>query len=247
MTENKYHIKKRIHFQSLDSTNTWAKINPIEWSPEGVTLVTADEQTKGRGRFTREWISPANLNIYASYCFFVEQTQNISNISQIMAIACAETLESTHFAPKIKWPNDILIHGKKIGGILSETIQHGEQKGVICGIGLNVNMPQEMLPLIDRPATSLLVEGKKLYAITPLLENLSEKFLTLLDAFLTGGFSPLFPLFQERCSIQKGDKISFRDHQSIIEGKCLSIQSDGTIEVLLPDNTSKIFYSCEFI
>src|ERR1043165_1078103 len=148
---------KRIHFLAIDSTNTWAKQNVHIFDQQRITLVTAEAQYGGRGRFKRRWQSPSKLNLYASFCFFVpKEQQNFSTISQIIGVSAAKTLETFETNPKLKWPNDLIVEGKKLGGILCETQVHGTSLFIIAGIGININMPKEFLNQIDQPATSLL-------------------------------------------------------------------------------------------
>ena len=105
---------KHLHFKQIDSTNTWAKQHTDQWASKGVTLITASEQTAGRGRFKRRWESPPDVNIYATFCFWFDlHRTDLGHIPQILALASAQTLEMLGFFPKIKWPNDVLLGGKK--------------------------------------------------------------------------------------------------------------------------------------
>ena len=151
---------QRYHFSTIDSTNSWAKANVENWTASSdeimketdfaMTLVTAEEQTGGRGRFNRLWESPRGVNIYATFCFLVAPTRSdIRQIPQLLALAASQVLETYQFSPLIKWPNDILIQGKKIAGILCETTMHESLLGVVCGIGLNVNMTKETIEKIN--------------------------------------------------------------------------------------------------
>jgi BirA family biotin operon repressor/biotin-[acetyl-CoA-carboxylase] ligase len=264
MTEKKYHNKKKvnaqvksnhkiylakhIHFEQIDSTNTWAKMHSDQWDPEGVTLITASGQTAGRGRFKRHWVSPPHLNIYATFCFwFSLQRTDIGHIPQVLAIATAQALDIQGFSPTIKWPNDLLLRDKKVAGILCETILEQEKRGIVCGIGLNVNMPLEMLNQIDRPATSLLVEGGRALEVTTILNVLQPLFLTALNQFIEKGFSPFFPLLKERSALKKGQMVHFHDNQTLIEAQFEHLHPDGSIELRLSNGTSKIFYAGEFL
>ena len=249
--ENKITSKaqaKIIYFESIDSTNTWAKKNVEQWSQSGVTIVIADTQTAGRGRFTRTWISPPKQNIYATYCFWIETERNdVGHIPQLLALSAAQILESLGFDPKIKWPNDLLLNGKKVGGILCETILHENKRGIICGIGLNVNMPKEMLDQIDRPATSLLAENGNLFEIKEILEKLNEQFLKNLFLFLLNDFSLFFPEFKQRSFLKKGDSVRFHDNQNVVEGIFYRLNADGSIELLIENNKLKKYFAGEFI
>jgi BirA family biotin operon repressor/biotin-[acetyl-CoA-carboxylase] ligase len=149
-----------IQLDTIDSTNNWVKAHLSELS--SLTCVTAVEQTAGRGRFKREWVSPRGQNIYATLFLTVPLgTGYLCNLGQLMAFACAKTLRGIGFSAEIKWPNDVLIQGKKIAGVLTETVTQKEAIGVVIGIGMNINMPEEALQAIDQPATSLLQLSKK--------------------------------------------------------------------------------------
>jgi BirA family biotin operon repressor/biotin-[acetyl-CoA-carboxylase] ligase len=242
------HLAKQIHFEQIDSTNTWAKKHPDQWASTGVTLITASEQTAGRGRFKRLWISPPHLNIYATFCFWNDlQRSDMGHIPQLLAIAAAQTLEKQGFSPTIKWPNDVLLQQKKVGGILCETIIEQERQGIICGIGLNVNMPLEILKQIDRPATSLLVEGGHPFEVSHILDVLQQFFLAALNQFIAEGFAPFFPLFHQRSALKKGQLVRFHDHQTLIEAQFEKLHPNGSVELRLIDGNSKIFYAGEFL
>jgi BirA family biotin operon repressor/biotin-[acetyl-CoA-carboxylase] ligase len=242
------HAAKYIHFEEIDSTNTWAIMNTDQWSAKGFTLVTASRQTAGRGRFKRRWESPSHVNIYATFCFWFDlERKDTGHLPQLLALAAAQTLEIEGFSPKIKWPNDLLLRGKKVGGILCETVLEQGKRGIVCGIGLNVNMSQDALNQIDRPATSLFVERDHEFDRASILEILKETFITSLEDFILQGFSPFFPLLQKRKAFNKGDQICFHDNQRLIEGVFEAIHSDGSLELKLPDGTTKIYYAGEFL
>lgn len=262
MAEKEYHNKngtnaqvkkeasavKQIHFNVIDSTNSWAKAHTGHWASSGVTLVTASEQTAGRGRFKRKWISPAGVNVYATFCFWFDpKRKDIGHIPQLLAISAALALEKKGFSPQIKWPNDLLLQGKKVAGILCESIIEGEKRGVVCGIGLNVNMSEEDLASIDRPATSLFVEAGHSWNVDSFLRGMTEIFIGYLEEFMQKGFSPFFSILQERSSLKKGDAVHFQDYQSIIKANFEALHPDGSVELRLPNGTTKLFYVGEFV
>lgn len=264
MTKQKYHNKnqaaaqvkinqdvylaKHIHFECIDSTNTWAKAHTHQWDSHGVTLVTASEQTAGRGRFKRQWISPPHLNLYATFCFWFDlQRTDTGHIPQLLALAAAQTLEREGFLPLMKWPNDVLLQGKKVAGILCETVLEQERRGIVCGIGLNVNMPLEALKQIDRPATSLLVEGERAFEVTAILEVLQQFFIDSLNGFIHHEFASFFSYFQARSALKKGQMVHFHDNQHLIEAQFEELNPDGSIELRLSDGRLKKFYVGEFL
>lgn len=241
-------VEKHFHFEKIDSTNTWAKTHSDQWASAGVTLVIAAEQTAGRGRLKRRWESPPHVNIYATFCFWLRgESADIGHIPQLLALAAVQELEKEQFSPTIKWPNDVLLQGKKVAGILCETIVEENRRGVICGIGLNVNMPLEALLQIDRPATSLLVEGGRAFDVASLLEGLQKRFLNFLNEFLEKGFAPFFPLLQAKSALRKGQLVRFHDHQTMVEAQFEALHADGSIELRFSDGTTKRYYAGEFI
>lgn len=235
------------HFESLDSTNTWAKVHAHELNPTALTVVSASEQTAGRGRFNRTWESPSKLNLYVTFCFFIDiNRSDLGHIPQVLAVSVCDLLEERQFHPVIKWPNDLLLSGKKVAGILCETSTLSNHRFIACGIGLNVNMPNESLKLINQPATSLFVEGGRLYALDSLLEALKQKFFSHLQLFIEKGFSPFFKTFASRFALKQGQFIRFHGHSGLIEGRFVALNLDGSI-TLEVNHEIKQFYTGEIV
>lgn len=170
-----------MHFSTLPSTNDWAKDHLAEFSHLDLTVITADEQTKGRGRFERTWHSPSHQNLYTTFVFFVREEDPLM-MTQVMARCLVFLLQKYQLQAAIKQPNDIFINGKKIAGILTETRPLPNHIAVIMGIGLNVNMPQETLQTVGQPATSLLAETGQEHSVESILKELQTLFLTALTA-----------------------------------------------------------------
>lgn len=237
----------RIHFDSLISTNTWAKENALSFNPAAITLITASEQTAGRGRFNHHWFSPKNLNLYASFCFFVDRSfPYLSQLSIFFSLMTCYSLESLQFSPKIKWPNDLLLSEKKIGGVLCETTCIENRCCVVVGIGLNINMTIEELQNIDRPASSLKIESKKNYSIDAVLEVLQNTLVSNINRFLKEGFSPFFDEYESRLNLHEGQPFSVTEMQGKkIGGTFKKLNPDGSITLELADGSQKIIYSGE--
>lgn len=236
----------KIHFiqlDSVDSTNNWVKSHLHELS--SFTCVTALEQTAGRGRFKRHWVSPCGQNIYATLFFTVPLGADyLCNLGQLMAFSCAKTLRGIGFSAQIKWPNDILIEGKKIAGVLTETVTQGDLIGMIIGIGMNVNMTEDALQSIDQPATSLLKLTKKTWDIQELTQLLMSRFLHDLQLLQKSGFAAFRTSFEEMLAY-KGEQITCRDGTQTITGICHSITSDGRLQLLLPSGEIKTLIAGE--
>lgn len=237
----------RQHFTTIDSTNSWAKLHAHELQRDKITLVTADTQTAGRGRFKRKWESPPGRNIYASFCFFVEgYSPHIGNIPQVLALSTAKILKTMDFDPSLKWPNDILLSEKKVAGILAETTAL-DQLCVVIGIGLNVNMPKALLQKIDRPATSLMVESGRTYDPEEILAKLAQTFSADLDRFFSRGFTPFIEPYRQSMSRNPDRTIRFNDNKNIWEGKLHAINEEGSISLKLFNGEIKTFIAGEIL
>lgn len=236
------------HFNTIDSTNNWGKSNCHLFDKNQMTIITADSQTAGRGRFKREWVSPPHENIYATFCFALDKgRQDIGNIPQVLSLSIIDTIKQFDLNPKLKWPNDVLLSDKKVAGILCETVSFPDYFMVILGIGLNVNMPLSTLKMIDRPATSLLNETAESFSVESVFKILKEKFLRDFQVFLTQGFKPFLEKYKELIWTSSQQKLRFHDNLNIIEGSFHSINDDGTLNLTLETGEIKRFLSGEFI
>ena len=180
--------KKLLHFDCINSTNTYS-IEHFD-DLEDKTVVSADKQTAGRGRFDRKWISESEENIYVSFVLKPENKNHLTNLTQYLCVVCAKILENYNVQPEIKWPNDVLVNGKKICGILCETkLKQNKIQGVVLGIGINLNMPEELIKTIDRPATSLNLETKQKIDKQKFFNTLVEMFFENYEDAAEKGFS----------------------------------------------------------
>jgi BirA family transcriptional regulator, biotin operon repressor / biotin---[acetyl-CoA-carboxylase] ligase len=239
---------EHIHFKTIDSTNTWAKHNAHLFPHDKITLVTADEQTAGRGRFKRKWESPPNQNIYATFCFFVEKhRRDIGNIPQLLALSTYDALTKLGFDPQLKWPNDVLLNGKKVAGILCETTPYSDQLCIVLGIGINVNMPEEALCLIDRPAISLLAIKGMPFSIEEVLTLLKDKFSIDLGLFFEESFAPFLNRYKKLMSSWENKQIRFHDNRVIWKGTFHSINNDGSLNMQLDTGEVKTFLTGEIL
>ncbi len=153
-------------YEEVGSTNDVAFKLAAKGSPEGAVVV-ADSQTEGRGRLRRRWVSPPGMNLYISIVLRPEiPTHSASLLTLITSIALSETIEKYGVDSRIKWPNDLLINGRKFAGILNEMQPRGEAVDfIVMGVGVNLNMSrriiQEVMGEIGETATSILeVTGK---------------------------------------------------------------------------------------
>ncbi len=222
-----------IHFNTVDSTNTWAKQNAQCLDPSKITCITADEQTAGRGRFFRKWISPKGQNIYATL-YFCKPTpcMYVANLAQILSLSCCSVLQEKGFFPEIKWPNDLLLQEKKVAGILCETMQLDDLTAIILGFGINVNMSEELLNSIDQPATSLAQISGHNWNIEEVLKLILTQFTIDLELLELNGFSFFKERYEDLLAF-RGQEISWNDGITTRKGLCHSITSDGRLNLLL--------------
>lgn len=235
-----------IHFKELDSTNTYAKSKIDDLADK--TVISADFQSAGRGRFTRSWVDLGSENIYMTIVLKPEQLLQVhSNLTQYLSVCLCKLLEEFNIEPKIKWPNDVLLNNKKTCGILAETVFRGSKlKGIVLGIGVNLNASQNNLDKIDRPATSLNLEIGKSIDKKDFMQRLLDKFFADYDEFLDKGFEYIKNDYEKRASfLNQNLKIAvFKD---VYEGFCNGIASDGALVLLMPDGISKIFNMGEIV
>lgn len=156
--------------EEIDSTNNWAReyAGSRCWTEEGTdpdgTLFVAEKQTGGKGRQGRIWTSPPGENIYMSLLLWKPEIKTVSasQLTLVMGLSVAQGIEAlTGRKAGIKWPNDVVYSGKKIGGILTEMrIQEGKPEHIVIGVGINVNQT-EFSPELQDKATSVFLETEK--------------------------------------------------------------------------------------
>ena len=228
-----------IRLKETESTNLYAKEHLSELSDR--TVVIAERQTHGRGRFERTWIDLGDDNLFMTVvlkpCDVFSEVY--PNLTQYLSLCVCKVLESYGLNPKIKWPNDVLIDGKKICGILSETVTQGEKlKGIVLGIGVNLNSSEESLSkIVDKEATALNIElGEKHIDIDLFTEKLKDEFFRFYDEFLKLGFVMIKDEYVKRAYFLKKD-ISVRVFNEIKSGIADYITDSG--ELILKKNDKK--------
>jgi len=167
-------------FEKINSTNDYL----ISHLSDKISICLAEEQTKGRGRLGKPWISPAYQNIYLSIaCLFEKDYAKISDLSLMMAKSIIQALKiyGIQESLEIKLPNDILYQKQKLAGILIETKPFKNKLIAIIGIGLNVNMKKDKKLNIDQPWTSLIEmrhqEHNRNQLVIKIIEQIFKKLL----------------------------------------------------------------------
>jgi BirA family biotin operon repressor/biotin-[acetyl-CoA-carboxylase] ligase len=235
-------IGKEIYtLPQASSTNEVAFGLALKGAEEG-TVVLSELQTKGKGRMGRTWESPAGLNIYLSIILRPRIVPSKTPLITLMsAVACAEAInEVTGLLPAIKWPNDLLVEGKKLGGILTEADMELDRINfVIVGMGINVNMARVMFPpSIMDTATSLQVvlgrEISKIALIQSLLRHLEQWYQRL----ARGRGEEVTRRWKE-LSLVKAQQIEVTSLGEVVRGTALDIDEDGALLVQTDNNRIK--------
>jgi len=214
------------------STNRDADAAGAAGAPEGL-LIVADTQTDARGRMGRSWFSPAGVNLYFSLVLRpdVEPPCAVS-LPLVIGLAVAEGLAACapSLQPKIKWPNDIYISGKKICGILCETQLNGNAIDyLVAGIGVNVNVTAAQLPPeLRASATSIALESGHEVSRENVLASILSRFEPLYDQWRAFGFKALVQQVN-MLDMLRDKPIRMERSGTPIEGTACGIQPDGTL------------------
>ncbi len=191
-----------ITIEELSSTNNYAKGNLS--ALEDKTIVRAVRQFAGRGRFARSWVDFGPGNLFVSFVLKPSNSfrPEYSNLTQYLSVVLCKVLEDYNLSPQIKWPNDVLVNGKKIAGILAETVISGSIfKGIVLGLGVNLSVNKEDLSLVgDREVTSLNLETGKVIPPDEFLSLISQEFFAGYDYFLKKGFNSIKSDYISRAS-----------------------------------------------
>lgn len=188
LTETKWAGAKVIYYEETDSTNIRAKALAEEGAEHG-TLVIAGRQNAGKGRRGRGWISPKGENIYMSILLRPEfEPVKAPMLTLVMAYSVAQALrEKEEINAKIKWPNDVVLHKKKICGILTEMSAEIDYiNHVVIGVGINTNMEQMEAEIAEK-ATSLKIEEGRTVMRAGLIAQVMKYFEENYEKFLKDG------------------------------------------------------------
>ncbi|HEY1372967.1 MAG TPA: biotin--[acetyl-CoA-carboxylase] ligase [Candidatus Binatia bacterium] len=231
-------LGKFIHyFAELDSTNRVAYKLAAEGAAEG-DVVLAETQTHGKGRLGRSWFSPPGLNLYLSVILRPKfSPSDAPQLTLVSAVALADTVQRfLGSPPAIKWPNDILVGGKKLAGILTESSVDSQRLHfVVVGIGVNLNMPAGMLPEdIRRTATSLLILTSNMVDRTAFARELIRNLDRCYGELEQRGFPAMaarwesfFELKGRRVKVEMGDRVVLGIARGIDRDGALVLEKQG--------------------
>lgn len=174
-------------------------------------VIAAREQTNGRGRQDRKWMSSPHANLCFSLFLKTDaELIKVPSLTMAAALGVTDLLNSKGIRAAPKWPNDVLVNEKKICGILSERVEQDSNRGIIIGVGLNVNMSSEEADTIDRPATSMLIECGRAHDPAQVLADLLPQLAYWMGAWAEGGFDAIRPVWTEKAG-PIGKKLSVHD------------------------------------
>ena len=184
-------------FKEIDSTNDEAR-RVIKSGITGINLIVADSQTAGRGRRGRAWVSPAG-GLYMSFIFpFKKDLIQPQALSLVAALSVKNSIEECSLAPiKLKWPNDLLIEGKKLAGILLELETSGQNNHIIFGIGVNYLLTVDQKVKIDREVTDLNEHVKNIPSRERVITKICVDLLDNVRNFVRRGFEPFKSAWNE--------------------------------------------------
>ena len=238
-------FSKRIyHFFKVDSTNTVALRLGHEGEPHGAVIL-AEEQTAGRGRVGRSWHSEKTSGIYLTVLLRPPIAPVQAPLITLLAGLAAydAVLEQTGLRPDLRWPNDLLLHGKKFCGILTE--MHAEPDRinfVIVGIGLNINhthLPEELEPI----ATSLRMATGRVHSRLELLVKLLRSLERYYNLFLAESAAPILARFAEVSSYARGKRVRISTATETYVGTTAGLEPNGLLRVERDDGRTQVVIS----
>ncbi len=234
-------IGQTVHFfRDLPSTNDLAKELAGISAKEG-TVIIAEKQTKGKGRQGRDWISPEGGLWFSVILRPKVSPEHSLKLTLLAAVAVTKTLEKLYPLPvQVKWPNDVLINGKKVCGILSEADINGKQLNfVVIGFGINVDFHLSKLPAyLHDSSTTLREELSKKISIDAVFRSVLEQLEHHYLIFNEGNFDFILSEWR-RFAKFLGSYVYVTSADERIEGWALDIDEQGALIVKLRDGTTR--------
>lgn len=223
--------QKIICLSETVSTNAAAFRMAEEGAAEG-TVVLADSQSGGKGRLGRSWASPGGVNLYCSIVLRPPiQPMAASQLTFLSVVAVARAIEHlTPLSPRIKWPNDILVDGKKVAGLLNEMSAETDKVNfVVLGIGVNLNMTAGQFPEdLRNPATSLFLETGDKVSRADFARSMLQELDNIYGEFLQQGYGPVRREWLQRSRLA-GERVSVTDNDRVISGRVTGIDEYGAL------------------
>ena len=241
-------ISKVIYFDSVDSTNNYAKELAMNGAEHG-TLIAADQQTAGRGRYSHYFESPPGTGLYMSLILRpavdISQFQFITVADAVAVCLAVEDLyKNSEGQLKIKWVNDIFFHGKKIAGILTEAVsntQNGKIESVVTGIGINVST-KNFTPQAGNTAGAIFENGEILFTRAELCARIADYVMNFAGDL--SGKNAIIEAYRER-SLLTGKNITYMKDGKKFSAEVEGIDDSGGLIVINENGTKEILRSGE--
>lgn len=233
----KYIGKNIMYFQTIDSTNNKAKELALSGYPNG-TIIISEEQTLGRGRLGRSFVSPKYKGIWLSIILRPDiDPMNVPKVTQVGAAAVIKALKELDIKAYVKWPNDIILNNKKICGILTEMSgELNKVNYVVMGIGINVNIDAEDFPEeLKDTATSISYEVGRYIKRKELVSNLLNNFEILYDEFEKKESIDTSVSICKENSILIGKEVRIINRGKESTGKAIDLNDEGELLVQFND------------
>lgn len=223
----------------VDSTNEEAATLATRGAAEG-TVVIAEAQRRGRGRLGRRWASPAEVGIYLSVILRPPSPpESAPALSLLGAVAVGEAIERmTGLEAALKWPNDLIVRGKKVAGISGEVATEAARlQHVVLGIGVNVNqLEADFEGELRQTATSLRIELGHRVDRTAMIRSICEGLDQWYDCFLSSGVPPILDRVRRRC-LTLGREVVTRSGDEELRGLAVEVDEAGALVIRTADGT----------
>lgn len=232
-------------FDEIDSTNIHACRLGDEGEVDGLVVI-ADRQNSGKGRLGRKWESPDGVNLYASILLrppiLPFEAPKLTFLSAVAV--CRAIKKCAGLKPTVKWPNDVLLGGAKVAGLLNEMSAETDRVNyVVLGIGVNLNMRSEQFPSDLRyPATSLAIASGKSVSRLDFTRTLLQEIDYLYQIYLEQGSGPVFSAWNELCDLT-GKQVSVDCHNLQVSGTMIGLGDDGALLVQTPAGKVESIYA----
>jgi BirA family biotin operon repressor/biotin-[acetyl-CoA-carboxylase] ligase len=232
-----------VRFDTIDSTNTEALKQAREGAYEGACVI-ARQQTAGRGRQGRSWVSPMDAGLYVSVVLRPKlDAKYLPLITLATAVAVFETLAELGLTPEIKWPNDVLLNEKKICGILAETAETEQGLAIVVGVGINVTS-NSFPPELGDTATS--IEGELNIPVT--FSDLESTLLRQFDNWYSklcdeDGPTAVVTEWSKRSSYANGKNVRVSLTGNSVSGATNGLEPDGALRVVTADGAIHIVHA----
>jgi len=270
-----------VHFNEIGSTHQHVLENFGALPPDQLTMVSADFQTDGVGKGDRKWASGAGKSVLVTFAFQFPSdmpdelvNKGASNVTHVLALSAVSVLRGAvvrysddAYRFQLKWPNDVIVNGKKMGGLLARAQVTGNRVGgVIVSIGLNINGTKEEMDAITRPvwpAGSLLSDipggeqaGESPFSVQAIRDKLAVEFFHQLDSFCRLGFAGSVLPAINRVLALKGKKVAFNSDDrkeagysanGVVVGVFEGLDSDGALLLRTSDGATRREISGEIV